>query len=246
MAQSFEAWWNSLKPVTKFSICACLFLTITASLDMIHMQHYFLIWPRIFQLGEIWRLPTSLFFLGRFGLPFMFNFAFFIIYQKRLEEETFDGRIADHVWMMVIISIPLFLLGYYFEMFLVSFSFSMSIVWVWCKKNESAMLSFYGFAFKAATFPWILTLIHLLMGGGLIQDVVGILAGHVYVFLKDILPNTHGINLAKTPSFMERLFPPQRIGLAGLGGAQVYVPEARQQQAPNAPHRWGPGRRLDD
>ncbi len=33
-------------------------------------------------------------------------------------------------------------------------------------------------------------------------------AGHLYLFLESILPQTHGLNLLKTPSFLYSFFPP--------------------------------------
>eukprot|EP01062_Namystynia_karyoxenos_P069464 TRINITY_DN64959_c0_g1_i1.p2 TRINITY_DN64959_c0_g1~~TRINITY_DN64959_c0_g1_i1.p2 ORF type:complete len:292 (+),score=108.89 TRINITY_DN64959_c0_g1_i1:122-877(+) len=249
MAQSFESWWASLRPITKFSLCLCLFLTITSSLGMIHPAYFILDWGRIWHHFEIWRLVTNLFFLGKFGLPFMFQLVFFVIYQSRLEEEAapqgYLGQMGDHVWMMTIVALALFLIGGWgFGMQLLSFSFAMGIVWVWCKRHEEQELSFYGFSFKAAYFPWILTLIHMLMGANPLDDLVGIAAGHVYIFLKDILPDTHGLSLAETPQWVLRFLPRQRVQMAGVGGVERFAPADRGQPAAQ-PHRWpGGGRRL--
>lgn len=47
--------------------------------------------------------------------------------------------------------------------------------------------------------PWVLLLISILTGGDPFKDLIGIAAGHSYIYLKMILPNTHGHKLLETP-----------------------------------------------
>ncbi len=42
----------------------------------------------------------------------------------------------------------------------------------------------------------------LLSGAPILQDLIGVAAGHTYIFLKDILPNSHRINILRTPKFL--------------------------------------------
>ena len=43
----------------------------------------------------------------------------------------------------------------------------------------------------------------LLTGGNVIGDLIGIAAGHSYIYLKLVLPTSHGYNLLKTPKKLE-------------------------------------------
>ena len=43
---------------------------------------------------------------------------------------------------------------------------------------------------------------HLFTGGNPLNDLIGVAAGHTYIFLKTILPDSHGYNLIKTPGAM--------------------------------------------
>eukprot|EP00754_Rhynchopus_humris_P041539 Rhum_TRINITY_DN25095_c0_g1::Rhum_TRINITY_DN25095_c0_g1_i1::g.180898::m.180898/K13989/DERL2_3; Derlin-2/3 len=250
MAQTFESWWSSLGPITKFTLITCLLLASCATFEWVDFRHFFLIWPLV--PTEPWRIFTSTFFLGKFSMPFVFNLVFLIIYQKRLEEEDyplgFMGRTADHVWLMLTLVLVLLPLSFLFGLVIISLSFSMGLTWVWCKRHETQELVFYGFAFKAAYFPWILTLIHVLMGSSPFGDIAGIIAGHFYICCKDVFPNTHGFSILNTPQFMYNMFPPHRVGVTSVAGAQTFVPDARagNQPAAQAPHRWGQGRRLGD
>ena len=196
-----------------------------ATFGWIDMRLFFLIWPMVPM--QPWRLITSVFFLGPFSMSFMFNLVFLVIYQKRLEEEEapqgFMGRTADHVWMMLIIVLALYPMSYLLDMVVISKAFSMGIVWVWCKRHEDQQLVFYGFSFRAGYFPWILTLIHVIMGASPADDIAGVIAGHIYVCFKDVFPQTHNFSLAETPQFMYNIFPPMRIGVTSVAGVHVCI-----------------------
>ena len=43
----------------------------------------------------------------------------------------------------------------------------------------------------------------VLTGGDPFKDLIGIAAGHTYVFLKMTLPVSHGYDVLKTPKFLE-------------------------------------------
>ena len=43
---------------------------------------------------------------------------------------------------------------------------------------------------------------HLFTGGNPFNDLIGVAIGHSYIFLKNVLPESHGYDLLKTPGFM--------------------------------------------
>ena len=46
---------------------------------------------------------------------------------------------------------------------------------------------------------------HLFTGANPYSDLVGIAAGHLYFYLKHVLPDSHGHDLLKTPNFIKTL-----------------------------------------
>lgn len=48
--------------------------------------------------------------------------------------------------------------------------------------------------------------INLITGGGILDSLEGIIAGHLYFFLKDVLPIQKGIDVLKTPKFLVDYF----------------------------------------
>jgi len=66
-------------------------------------------------------------------------------------------------------------------------------------------MTIYGFPVKSGHLPWVLIALHMLTGGSPFGDLVGVAAGHSYIFLKMILPQSHGYDLLKNPSWIEFL-----------------------------------------
>ena len=78
------------------------------------------------------------------------------------------------------------------------------MVYVWCRKNPQAMMTFLGiFTFKAPLMPWVLFMFSLLVSGTVpMNDFLGIMAGHCYFFLHDIFPKVYGYNPLAAPIFL--------------------------------------------
>lgn len=237
MAESFEAWWGSLGIITKFCLIVSVLCTCGFSFQIVPPQYLLIdLSATLWQL-QLWRPLTATLFLGKFGFPWLMAIAMLVMNLRRHEDEDFVGRKGDMVWMMVILVAVLHVLAIVMGMMIVSFAFTMAIVWVWCKRHPDAQLSIQIFAFKAIYFPWALMGFHLLMNMSIVDDIVGIVAGHVYVLLADILPRTHDIHLIKTPAFIQNYF-----GTMGAPSWQRgHLPRDQPQEQR---HRWGGGRTL--
>jgi hypothetical protein len=68
------------------------------------------------------------------------------------------------------------------------FIFAMS--YVWCKLEPDAMVILWNYPvpFKASYLPWVLIGFSLISGGDPFNDLIGVAAGHTYIYLKLILP----------------------------------------------------------
>jgi hypothetical protein len=245
MAESFEAWWAGLGLVTKFTLIACVLTTGSFSLGMVRpdlliVDFYNMVW----QL-QLWRPITASFLLGKFGFPWLIAVAMMVMYVGKHEEDH-AGRPADMVWMMVLLIAALHVCAFFLGMPIVSFALSMSLVWIWCRRHEDAVLKIYMFSFKASTFPWALLIFHLVLGQSVVDDLVGILCGHAYFFAADMLPRTHHRVLIKTPQWLVNLLPPTRMG-AYTVHAPAQARAAAGFPAPGQPerrHDWGRGNAL--
>jgi Derlin-2/3 len=87
-----------------------------------------------------------------------------------------------------------------------SFSLKFAILYVWSKKEMDMTVTYWGFAIKAYQVPFCFMLLTLLLGGSLLNDIYGIIAGHIYYFFADLAPDLYGWNLVRTPMWFRRIF----------------------------------------
>lgn len=66
-------------------------------------------------------------------------------------------------------------------------------------------MSIWGFPVTSCHLPWVLMAFHLFTGGDPFTDLIGVATGHLYIYLKTILPDSHGYDLIKTPGFMHSI-----------------------------------------
>lgn len=106
------------------------------------------------------------------------------------------------------------------------------------------------YSIPAKWFPWALMGIRFLMSGSFADDLIGIVAGHLYFYLTDVLPREQQSNPLKTPAFLQRWFPVSLNArqFPGSGFSMSHPRQQQQQQQEQQQqqvrHRWGTGRRL--
>jgi len=102
-------------------------------------------------------------------------------------------------------------------------AFKFSVLYVFCKNEPDRPMSFWGFPIVSGNLPWVLVAFSLLTGGDPFNDLIGIAAGHSYIFLKITLPASHGYNWLKTPGLIEKLVNEViRRSNANQGNARVH------------------------
>ena len=79
------------------------------------------------------------------------------------------------------------------------------LIYIWSKYEPETTVNLWGFLIKAFQFPFVLLAIRLLMGGNLIDDLMGLAAGHLYYVLKETVPQQYGRDFLATPQFFSNL-----------------------------------------
>ncbi len=80
-----------------------------------------------------------------------------------------------------------------------------ALVYISCKLNPG-MYMVWGIPVQAQYVPFVHVLMNLFMGQSIIPDIIGILAGHCYYFLKVVCPRNYGKDYLPTPRFLTRWF----------------------------------------
>lgn len=254
-----QDWFQQLPIITKIILTSTVLSAACVSFGFISPMSLIFHWPSVYYKFEIWRLLSSFLFAGSFSFPFLMHV--YMLYQNsvRYEASPFNtgarGTSADYLWMLIFSMGVICFLGYIFELPLLSEPFLYVIMYVWSRREPEAQANIFGFKFQAIYLPWLYVALRLLMGNSIVGPLVGIAAGHLYYFLVDILPNSHGMELIKTPEFcvniIEQLTGFSQPSLAGRGSTGP--PAARNENGPQGGNRgvfprggynWGAGRTL--
>lgn len=124
----------------------------------------------------------------------------------------------------------------------------MSVLYVWAQLNRDMIVSFwFGTRFKACYLPWVILGFNYIIGGSVINELIGNLVGHLYFFLMFKYPmDLGGRNFLSTPQFLYRWLPNRRGGVSGFGIPPASMRRAAEDQQGGGRHNWGQGFRLGD
>ena len=128
------------------------------------------------------------------------------------------------------------------------------VLYIWSKRHPMTNANIWGIPVKAIYLPFAYVLISLFVGAPYMYIVHGIIIGHIYYFLVDVVPHVYGKDVLTTPQFLIDQFgvgiytppaappppPPQRGGVAGLGGQGGGGPPAAPLGGGGG-HNWGSG-----
>eukprot|EP01026_Neomeris_dumetosa_P022783 TRINITY_DN1963_c0_g1_i3.p1 TRINITY_DN1963_c0_g1~~TRINITY_DN1963_c0_g1_i3.p1 ORF type:complete len:272 (-),score=25.18 TRINITY_DN1963_c0_g1_i3:280-1095(-) len=208
MAQNIEEWYKQLPIITRCYATLSVVTTGACALEIVTPLQLYFNSRLIFQNFEVWRLLTNFLFFGNLGIDFIFHMYFLVRYSKALEEGSFRGKSADFLWMLLFGAFIMLSIAPFINVQFLGMSLTFMMVYVWGRRHQYVQLSFLGlFTFTAPYLPWVLMAFSLLLGGSVVQDMVGLVAGHIYYFLEDIYPRMSGRRLLKTPGIVKALFP---------------------------------------
>jgi len=195
-------------------------------------------WLLVINKFHLWRLITCCFFLGKFSFNFLFQLYFWVTFSSKLENNELMQQPGDYVWFLLIVIVLLcvisLLLAWPVGLPMLGPSLIFAVLYYWSRREPYAELNMMSFAIKGYQFPFVMMMFTLLMGGSIWGDLLGLAAGHVYYFCREIMPQTYGINIISTPGFLAR----------AMVKYQPQAPGAPPPVAPQRPLFQGGGQRL--
>lgn len=240
-----EEWWKAMPPVTRGYVSLAVLTTAATTLELITPLKLYLNWKLVFTRGEMWRLATTFLFFGTLSIDFLFHMFFIYRYSKDLERNSFRGRTADFLYMVLFGAALLLMLSPLFpHVIFFSFSLSFMMVYVWARRNAHQVMSFFGvITFTAPYLPWFLVAFSYMLGGSLVKDLMGVFVGHVYYYLKDVYPRMTGVQVLKTPKVLHWLVGNENSNdVPRNHGRELFQ---QRMAAVGANDGWGQGRNLD-
>ncbi|KAK0079938.1 hypothetical protein PV325_000625 [Microctonus aethiopoides] len=244
-------WVNSLPIFTRYWLLCTVGLSLFGRFGLISPHILILLYDNFIHKFEIWRAVTSLFYYPLnpgTGFHFLINCFFLYRYSSKLEREEFDGRPADYLFMLIFNWLCSVIISLIVNVPLLMDPMVISVLYVWCQLNQDVIVSFlFGAQFKAMYLPWVLCGFNLIISGGGMLELIGILVGNLYFFLKFKYPQEFdGPELLNTPAILESYFPPQRTNIRGFS-ASVPRPGAPPASAGRnyfGGYNWGQGNVL--
>mmetsp|Transcript_9459 Transcript_9459/g.18226 ORF Transcript_9459/g.18226 Transcript_9459/m.18226 type:complete len:228 (+) Transcript_9459:5054-5737(+) len=205
---SIEDWFKSLPPFTRYYLVGALATTTLATFGILDLYLIYYDLERILGHFEVWRLLSNFLFFGKFGMGFFFSLVMLCHFGRQLETHaSFRNNYADFVWCIAFLVLSLIIAGVFVTLPWLGSSLMFGMLYVWSRKDPEVIVNFwFGFQFKAIQFPFVLIVFRLLMGGTIIDDVAGLLAGHMYYYLKEVLPREYGYKPLETPEFVKKYF----------------------------------------
>ncbi|XP_064203928.1 derlin-1 [Anguilla rostrata] len=246
-------WFKNIPVITRYWFAGSIIVPLIGKLGLVSPL-YLVLWPEyFFHKFQIWRpVSSTLYFPVGPGTGFLYlvNLYFMYQYSTRLETGAFDGRPADYIFMLLFNWICIVITGLMMDMQLLMIPLIMSVLYVWAQLNRDMIVSFwFGTRFKARYLPWVILGFNYIIGGSVVNELIGNLVGHLYFFLMFKYPmDLGGRVFLSTPQFLYRFFPSRRGGVSGFG-----VPPPSRRPAPQEQggvgggrHNWGQGFRLGD
>ena len=204
--------YYSIPPFSRYYLTTIF----TLSFLMTYIKHsatiiYYLIlnYQFVFKYFQIWRLFTNILVIGPFSMQFlMFCLMFYSIVVKSERQAIYIRRYADFFMMIFYLIISINLIN--FLSFLIfgikpgitfTSQFLNGLIYIDSKRDPERMSQIYFITIKNIYVPFCFMLFHVLTGSSIYDDIIGILAGHIYYFLKDIITITYQKDLLVTPTY---------------------------------------------
>jgi Derlin-2/3 len=230
---SVSDWYKEIPLVTKLLFTSTVAATVLVSTGMCDQGLFYFASQLILRKFHIWRLFTPFIF----SFPFSIDFAMhtYLLYDncRRYELNPFNtgggGNSSDFLFMVLLGMAAMCVAAYFFNLSLMS--------------NPLLYMIMY-----ALYSPWVSLLIYIVMGYSVTLPLIGIAVGHIYFFVISVLPDSHGIDLIRTPEFCEQAVRLYTGNSAPVSSRVSAAPAAAATgaQFPNlgAGHQWGRGRAL--
>ena len=176
-----------------------VFMTsLLSTYGILNPYHIVLVFEKVFKSAQIWRLFTTFIFAGNFNPGFLFSMMMVYFTAARVDE-AFKNKAAELLTMLLFVALTVMLYSaLYGNVIVLHNSFVFALVWICCKLDPETMVSIWGFPVQSAILPWVLIGLNVIQGADPIKDLIGVAAGHTYIYIRTILQGSHGYRILES------------------------------------------------
>mmetsp|Transcript_5456 Transcript_5456/g.6203 ORF Transcript_5456/g.6203 Transcript_5456/m.6203 type:complete len:242 (-) Transcript_5456:5-730(-) len=179
--------------------------TVIVSLHLVSPYALLMDFGLFFKSFHIWRVVTCYTFVGGFS----FNFLMMLMlanFSVGSLEKLYAKNIHAFYYLISFTIVSHLLLGFLLDSYQVlTQEFLFTMLYIFCKREPENIVNFWGFAIKTGNFPWVLLGFSLLIGNDIFKILAGYAIGHLYMYLKYILPDHYGYKLMETPLWFKKV-----------------------------------------
>ena len=205
----FNFLFNESPKITKILVLSSFGISILVWSGLVNTLDIYLNFYLIIHKYEIWRILTTFLYFGEFNLNLVLHMFIFFRDSKILEKKIFHGNSADYLYFILFCMIFLLILSPITKSLFLSTSLNFAMMYYWGRKSKMTNVEFMGvFTFRAPYLSIFYLMISFLLGYEYKELIIGIIVGHVYFFLKEILPRikgVKGIKLLETPKIVQKV-----------------------------------------
>uniref|UniRef100_A0A0K0EVW5 Derlin n=1 Tax=Strongyloides venezuelensis TaxID=75913 RepID=A0A0K0EVW5_STRVS len=248
----FRTFYESIPKITRYWMTGSVVMPLLGRIGIISPASMYLNWPDIYENFHIWRPLTALFYYPltpATGFNWLLMMYFMYNYSKTVENDLFTRRPAEYLFMLIFLWISSVGIALAFGIYFLLEPMVLAVLYYWAQNNKDTIVSFwFGSRFKAMYLPWVLLGFNMILRGGGLNELAGIIVGHIFYFATIEYPLQHGGRpLLECPQFLKSYFPDEIGGYQSMNGPRVSGGGARpfsdNNQAPRT-HDWGSGRTL--
>jgi Derlin-2/3 len=205
----FNFLFNESPKITKILILSSFSVSFLVYTGLITPYDIYLNYGLIIHKFQFWRIITTFFYFGEFNLNLIVHMYMFFRDSKSLEKKIFHNKAADYLFFIIYCMVSLLILSFFTNSIFLSSSLNFAMMYYWGRKSKTANVEFLGvFRFRAPYVSIFYLLISFLLGYEFKLLICGIIVGHVYFFIREILPRIKGVNgikLLNTPTFFQKM-----------------------------------------
>ncbi|CAB9514724.1 Derlin-1 [Seminavis robusta] len=218
-----DAWFNSLPIITRAWFGITLVLTLVGNFGILSPYYYLWNWDKMVGKFEVWRVLTSFCYAGGFDFNTLIAMYTLVTFSKNYEtggpfNTGAGGGTADYAFAMlfgaaaILGTYPL-LLSYLPPLFCRNMIYF--VLYIWSRRHPTSQANIWGIPMKAIYLPFAYLALTIFMGNPYFDQLHGMVIGHLFYFLAEVVPQVYGKDLLRTPLFL--------IDYFGVGN---YIPAA--------------------
>ena len=197
---------NQIPPFTRFwagGILLCALFITAGVLDPFSIFFS----PKQILAGQVWRIFTSLFFLGELKVSLLINVVMAFTSIKTLEESQYTNRLGTLVFTFILVAFFVQVLSGILGSYSICRSMMQAFGYIFSKMFPSQRIVLMMiFPIEVRYLPFAYLVIDLLNKHSIIPALIGIVSGHIVFFLLFLLPIILRRPILKTPAILVRLF----------------------------------------